>query len=266
MAERIALEAMEAAESIALRAGWLVLDLLREERVIETKASPVDIVTDADRKSEAFIAAELQRRFPDHAIVGEEGGERAKPSRYRWHVDPVDGTTNYAHGFPIFCVSIALCEADRPIAGVIRAPMLGETFKAAAGAGAYLNGRPIRVSACSALAQGLVATGFPKYQREKTFQILDLLGTFIKRSQGVRRPGAAAIDLAYVACGRLDGYWEEGLSSWDTAAGLLLVEEAGGRISDYRGNPYGLGDRTIVASNGRLHDEMIDITRGYDAG
>ncbi|MCA9772210.1 MAG: inositol monophosphatase, partial [Myxococcales bacterium] len=249
----LAREAMEVAESIALRAGWIVLDLLDRRRTIERKRSAVDLVTDADRRSETFVVAELERRFPDHAIVAEEGGGHDARTPYRWHIDPVDGTSNYAHGYPIFCVSIALCENDRPIAGVVRAPALGETFKAHRGGGAYLNERRIGVSEVATLADALVATGFPYYRRERAKELLALAGEFMQRTTGIRRAGAAAWDLANVACGRLDAFWEEGLSSWDVAAGSLIIEEAGGRVSDYQGAPLDLYGPSIVATNGRLH-------------
>lgn len=259
----LAREAMDAAEAIALRAGWIVMDLLDRGRTVERKRSAVDLVTDADRRSEVFIVGELERRFPDHAIVAEEGGGRDAATPYRWHIDPVDGTSNYAHGYPIFCISIGLCEGDRPIAGVVRAPALGETFKASRGGGAYLNERRIRVSEVSTLADALVATGFPYYRRERAAELLGLAGEFMQRTTGIRRAGAAAWDLANVACGRLDGFWEEGLSSWDVAAGSLLIEEAGGRVSDYQGGPLALTGPSILASNGKLHDAMLALTRPY---
>jgi myo-inositol-1(or 4)-monophosphatase len=216
----------------------------------------VDIVTETDRRSEALIVARLREKFPGHAIVAEEGtGAAAADARYCWHVDPVDGTTNFAHGYPCFAVSIGLAERGEPIAGAVFNPVSGEMFSAARGEGAYLNGNRIHVSPVEKLAHSLVATGFPTHQRKNSAN-MNYYWEFTLRSHGVRRDGSAALDLCTVACGRFDGFWEFGLNSWDTAAGVLLIQEAGGVVTDFSGAPYVLGGPQLLASNGRIHAEM----------
>ena len=196
----------------------------------------VDIVTESDRRSEAMIVARLRKHFPDHAIVAEEGGSGAAAAgaKYCWHVDPLDGTTNFAHGYPCFAVSIGLLEDGEPIAAAVLNPVSEELFTAARGEGAYLNGKPIHVSSIEKLAHSLVATGFPTHQRKKSAN-MDYYWEFTLRSHGVRRDGSAALDLCSVACGRFDAFWEFGLKSWDTAAECLLVTEAGGMVTDLSG-------------------------------
>ena len=219
----------------------------------------VDIVTESDRRSEAAIVARLSRHFPEHAIVAEEGSNSdAAGSRYCWHVDPLDGTTNFAHGYPCFAVSIGLTEDGEPIAGAVFNPVADELFSAARGEGAYLNGKPIRVSSVEKLAHSLVATGFPTHQRKRSAN-MEYYWEFTLRSHGVRRDGSAALDLCSVACGRFDAFWEFRLNSWDTAAGMLLVREAGGTVSDLAGQAYRPGGFDMLASNGRIHGEMREI-------
>jgi myo-inositol-1(or 4)-monophosphatase len=218
----------------------------------------VDIVTQADRRSEQAIVTLLRTRFPKHAIVAEEGGGSESDSPFRWHVDPLDGTTNFAHGYPCFAVSIGLEEAGELIAGVIYQPISGELFTAVKGGGAYLNQKKIHVSAIEKLATSLLCTGFPSVKRSQNPNI-HYYWDFTLRSHGVRRDGSAAMDLASVACGRFEGFWEFGLHSWDTAAGVLLVREAGGSVTRFDGQPYQLGDRELLASNGCVHSEMIHI-------
>ncbi len=218
----------------------------------------VDLVTETDRRSEALIVARLREHFPDHAIVAEEGtGAAAAGARYCWHVDPVDGTTNFAHGYPCFAVSIGLAERGKPVVGAVFNPVSGEMFSAARGEGAYLNGNRIRVSPVEKLAQSLVATGFPTHQRKNSAN-MHYYWEFTLRSHGVRRDGSAALDLCTVACGRFDGFWEFGLNSWDTAAGVLLIEEAGGVVTDFASAPYAPGGPQLLASNGRIHAEMLE--------
>jgi myo-inositol-1(or 4)-monophosphatase len=219
----------------------------------------VDIVTESDRRSEALIVARLRKHYPDHAIIAEEGsGSAAAGAKYCWHVDPLDGTTNFAHGYPCFAVSIGLAEEGRPVAGVVFNPVSNEMFTAARGEGSYLNGKRIRVSPIEKLAYSLVATGFPTHQRKRSANI-NYYWEFTLRSHGVRRDGSAALDLCSVACGRFEAFWEFGLKSWDTAAGVLLVEEAGGRVTDMNGGPYRLGGPQMLATNGRIHDEMQEV-------
>jgi myo-inositol-1(or 4)-monophosphatase len=221
----------------------------------------VDIVTQADKRSEQAIVARLRSHFPKHAIVAEEGGGNESDSPFRWHVDPLDGTTNFAHGYPCFCVSLGLEQAGEMIAGVIFQPVTGELFTAARGEGAYLNQKKIEVSRIEKLATSLLSTGFPSVKRAQNPNI-HYYWDFTLRSHGVRRDGSAAMDLAAVACGRFEGFWEFGLHPWDTAAGILLVREAGGVVSQFNGQPYRLGDRELMASNGRVHEEMKQVAAG----
>jgi len=219
----------------------------------------VDLVTESDKHSEAIIVAKLRERFPGHAIVAEEGSRGAAAgAKYCWHVDPLDGTTNFAHSYPCFAVSIGLLEDGEPVAGVVLNPIANELFTAARADGACLNGKRIQVSPVEKLATSLVATGFPTHQRANNRNIY-YYWEFTMRSHGVRRDGSAALDLCSVACGRFEGFWEFGLNSWDTAAGMLIVQEAGGRVTDLEGGAYHPGGRTILASNGRVHDEMRGV-------
>lgn len=219
----------------------------------------VDIVTESDRRSEALIVAQLRARFPEHAIVAEEGGGRTSAgAEYCWHVDPLDGTTNFAHGYPCFAVSIGLLRRGEPIVAVVLNPVSNELFTAERGEGAYLNQKRIHVSRIEKLASSLVATGFPPQHRTESANMNYYWG-FTLRSHGVRRDGSAALDLCSVACGRFDAFWEFGLNSWDTAAGMLVATEAGGTVTDLSGRPYQPGDREMIASNGLIHAEMTRI-------
>jgi myo-inositol-1(or 4)-monophosphatase len=224
----------------------------------------VDIVTETDKKSEAAIVARLRTHFPKHAIVAEEGGggtadqNAAKSSRYCWYVDPLDGTTNFAHGYPCFAVSIALLEEGEPLVAAILNPILNELFTATRGEGSFLNQKRIHVSQIQTISKSLLATGFPSQKRSSNPNI-HYYWEFTLRSHGVRRAGSAALDLCSVACGRFDAFWEFGLKSWDSAAGILLVREAGGSVTDFAGQPYHVGDRELIASNGLIHDEMRKI-------
>jgi myo-inositol-1(or 4)-monophosphatase len=219
----------------------------------------VDIVTETDRRSERLIVDRIQRNFPDHGIIAEEGGGGAAAApKYCWHVDPLDGTTNFAHGYPCFAVSIGLTEGGVPIAGVVFNPISDELFSAARGEGAKLNGQPIRVSKVEKLAVSLVATGFPTHQRKNSINV-DYYWEYTLRSHGVRRDGSAALDLCSVACGRFDGFWEFRLNSWDTAAGVVLIEEAGGTVTDLSGSPFKPGGIETFASNGLIHDELREV-------
>ena len=218
----------------------------------------VDIVTETDRRSERLIVDRIQRVYPDHGIIAEEGGGCAtKTPKYCWHVDPLDGTTNFAHGYPCFAVSIGLTEDGVSIAGAVFNPISDELFSAARGEGAHLNGKPIHVSKVEKLAVSLVSTGFPAHQRKNSINI-DYYWEYTLRSHGVRRDGSAALDLCAVACGRFDGFWEFRLNSWDTAAGVLLIEEAGGTVTDLSGRPFKPGGIETFATNGRIHGEMLE--------
>ena len=248
---------LEVAVETARQAGAILLAEFDRPVKISYKGE-VDIVTQADKRSELAIVSRLRSHFPKHAIVAEEGGGNESESPFRWHVDPLDGTTNFAHGYPCFAVSLGLEEAGEPIAGVIYQPVSGEMFTAAKGEGAYLNQKRIEVSRIESLATSLLATGFPSVKRAQNPNI-HYYWDFTLRSHGVRRDDSAAMDLAAVACGRFEGFWEFGLHTWDVAAGILLVREAGGTVTTFDGQPYRLGDRELLASNRRVHSEKQEV-------
>lgn len=241
---------------IAREAGAILMDHLN--RVGYELKGEFDLVTEADRASERLVVSRLIDAFPTHGIVGEEGGGQAGSSEYRWYVDPLDGTTNFAHGFPMFNVTLGLEHAGEMVAGVVYDPVRDEMFSAEKGSGAFLNGKRIQVSQAAKVDVALLATGFPSRRRHLNVNVhfYYQLGML---SHGVRRAGAAATDLAYVACGRLDGFWEFGLKPWDQAAGILLVTEAGGRVSDMKGGPVSLTGAHLTADNGLIHDELLGI-------
>jgi myo-inositol-1(or 4)-monophosphatase len=245
---------LEVATETALEAGKILMEELSRPPQISYKGE-VDLVTQADKRSENTIVSRLTKYFPEHSIAAEEGTGKEKVSDFRWHVDPLDGTTNFAHGYPCFSVSIALAEKDRVLAGVVFNPYYNELFAAARGEGATLNGKKISVSKNAALATSLLCTGFPVHDRRSNPN-LQYYGDFTMASHGVRRDGSAALDLASVAAGRFDAFWEFGLKKWDTAAGVLLVTEAGGHVTDFDGKPYQLGGPLILATNGLIHEEM----------
>jgi myo-inositol-1(or 4)-monophosphatase len=261
------------AEGIARQAGALLRGFYEKGVVAEYKGD-VDIVTEADRASEALIVEKLKAAFPSHGIYGEEGTREGLENEYRWYVDPVDGTTNFAHGFPAFCVLLGLerrpaglaADADGEIvAAVTYDPLRDEMFSAEKGKGAWLNGKQIYVSKTAKLQESLTATGFPSQKRHENpnahfYQQITL------RSHGVRRVGSAGLDMAYVACGRLDGFWEFNLNPWDTSAGYLLVEEAGGSVTHFDGGKFTLDSREVLATNGLLLPEMQHIFTEMFAG
>jgi myo-inositol-1(or 4)-monophosphatase len=231
------------------------MEYFRQRVTVEYKGE-ADLVTVADRKSELLIRERLCERWPSFDILGEEGGLQDTGSDYRWYVDPLDGTTNFAHGFPVFCVSMGLEYKGERIAGVVYDPTRDELFAAERGGGAFLNQQPIRVSKVAKLAECLVATGFPSHKRHKNPNIF-FYHQITLHTHGVRRAGSAALDLCYVACGRLDGFWEFNLNPWDTAAGVLMVQEAGGKVSDFKGGPFQLDSRETLASNGLVHQALL---------
>jgi myo-inositol-1(or 4)-monophosphatase len=234
----------------------LLRSAYRRPRQIDYKGE-VDLVTSADLAAEKLIVSAVRDVFPDHAILAEEGGGD-QSGDHVWLIDPLDGTTNFAHGFPVFCVSIALRGPEGLLVGVVYDPLRDECFTASRGQGAHLNGEPVHVSACPALDKALLATGFPYDRRTVEDNNVHAFSVFIRRCQGIRRAGSAALDLCYVACGRFDGYWEMRLKPWDMSAGALIVREAGGRITDYRGREHGVSDSyNIAASNGPIHPEML---------
>lgn len=248
---------LQVAVETAQQAGALLLDEFQKRPSIEYK-SDVDIVTVADRRAEAFIVERLHTFFPQHAIVAEEGSRQEALSDYCWYVDPLDGTTNFAHGFPVFAVSLGLVAGEEVLVGVVHDPVRGETFHAARAEGAWLNQKRIRVSRTQRLAESLLGTGFPTRKRHASPNIL-YYHRFTLLSHGVRRAGAAALDLCSVACGRFDGFWEFNLKPWDVAAGVLLVREAGGVVTDFNAVPYRLGGPEIVASNGLIHTQLRQV-------
>jgi myo-inositol-1(or 4)-monophosphatase len=247
---------LERAVEIARESGALLAHYFERRVAFETKGE-FDLVTEADRASEKLIVERLRSYFPAHAIVAEEGGGHESSSEYRWFVDPLDGTTNFAHSFPMFCVSMGLERAGEPIAGVVYDPVHQELFTAERGAGAFLNNHRVRVSAAARLSDSLASTGFPSRKRHHNINI-HFYYQLAMASHGVRRTGSAALDLAFVASGRLDFFWEFGLKPWDMSAGALLVQEAGGRVSDMTGEPLQvtLSDH-ILADNGVLHGEIL---------
>jgi myo-inositol-1(or 4)-monophosphatase len=226
----------------------------------DTKTSERDLVTVADRESERVIRSILGGRFPDHAVLGEEQGlDGAAQAAYRWIVDPLDGTTNYAHSVPICAVSIALEHNGEIIAAGVYNPIIGEKFLAERGAGATRNGRRIRVSRVDALARSLLVTGFPYSDAKVLQQCLKEVGTFLGKVHSILRLGAAALDMCYVACGRVDVFWQRNLNPWDTAAGWLIAEEAGGRVTDFAGERFSPYRKEVVCSNGTVHQEFLDM-------
>jgi len=251
---------LELAVGLARKAGALQRQRLDSDLHIATKSSSVDLVTDVDRASEAIIVEGIQRARPADAILAEEGGGRDAPdASWRWVIDPLDGTTNYAHGYPCFCVSIGVEWEGAPDVGVVYDPMRDELFHAIRGEGAFRNGHRIRVSREADLGRSLLATGFSYDRHQRAGDGLGSFAAFLRRARGLRRDGSAAMDLAAVACGRFDGYWEWRLKPWDVAAGLLLVEEAGGRTSDAAGGSAPRSGAELVASNGRIHDAMLRV-------
>ena len=261
------------ADGIARHAGALLRRYYEKGVATEYKGG-VDLVTEADRASEQMLREQLREAFPSHGIYGEEGTREQLESEYRWYVDPLDGTTNFAHGFPAFCVVLGLehrpaglaADADgEMIAGVIYDPLRNEMFMAERGKGAFLNGHAIHVSKTKKLEESLTATGFPSRKRHSSPNIY-FYQEITLRSHGVRRAGSAALDLAYVACGRLDGFWEFNLNPWDTSAGVLLVTEAGGTVTHFDGSKFTLDSREVLATNGLVQGEMTHIFTELFAG
>jgi myo-inositol-1(or 4)-monophosphatase len=246
------------ASEIARRAGGLLMEYFARGVRTEYKGTgTVDVVTDADRASEKLIVESLQKAFPNHGIVGEEGSRSQGSSDYLWYVDPLDGTTNFAHGFPVFCVSLGLVQNGDVIAGVVFDPIRSELFAAERGSGATLNGERIHVSKIANLGESLLGTGFPSKKRHLNPNI-HFYHQLTLKSHGIRRPGSAALDLTCVASGRYDAYWEFNLNPWDTSAGALLVEEAGGRITHMDGSKFDVAaSREVLATNGLIHDELM---------
>jgi myo-inositol-1(or 4)-monophosphatase len=255
-------ELLDLATTAAQRAADLLVDGFgRARATVETKSTATDMVSEMDRASERLIVSTLLAARPDDGVVAEEGGATPGTSGLRWVIDPLDGTTNYAHGLPVFGVSIALETERRIVLGVVYDPTRDELFVGERGGGATLNDAPVRVSATAALGEALLVTGFPYNIRETRDTNLAEYAAFSVRARAVRRLGSAVIDLAYVACGRFDGFWELTLGAWDVAAGGLLVEEAGGALTGIDGGPMDVDAPTLVASNGRIHEQILRVLK-----
>ena len=265
---------LPAMSAIAREAGALLMHYFQKHIKIEYKGD-ADLVTAADRASEALIRERIQQQFPGHDVLGEEQGLNDQGSDYRWYVDPLDGTTNFAHGYPVFCVSMALehrelerresGQQSQRIVGVVYDPTRDELFSAEQGKGAHLNGAAIHVSQAAQLKESLLATGFPSHKRHKNPNI-HFYHQITLRTHGVRRAGSAALDLCNVASGRFDGFWEFNLNPWDTAAGALIVEEAGGKVSRFDGSPFEIDSRETLASNGLIHPALVQEFQEIFAG
>jgi myo-inositol-1(or 4)-monophosphatase len=248
-------EFVPALSEIAREAGALLMGYFQRRVKIEYKGD-VDLVTEADRQSEALILSRIRAQWPSHDVMGEEGSRIQTGSDYLWYIDPLDGTTNFAHGFPVFCVSLALEYKGKRIAGVVFDPTRDELFAAELGRGAYLNHNRVAVSKIGNLAESLVATGFPSHKRHKNPNIF-FYHQITLRTHGVRRAGSAALDLCSVAAGRVEGFWEFNLNPWDTAAGVLIAEEAGGRVTKFDGSRFEIDSRETLASNGLVHEALL---------
>lgn len=244
----------------AREAGGLLLEKFGKKLNVSMKGD-INLVTEADLASEKLIIERVKSHYPQHSILAEESGEAViigGANKWKWIIDPLDGTTNFAHGYPCFCVTLALEHDGEIVVGVTYDPTRNELFSAERGQGASLNNKPIRVSETKRLEDGLIVTGFP-YDFKQRENFARHLTEFLLRSRGVRRDGSAAIDMAYIACGRFDGFWEEGLNPWDVAAGVLLIEEAGGRVTYYDDSPFSIYTPPICASNGTIHDQMLEV-------
>lgn len=250
-------------EETARKAGALLREKIDESHTVDYKGE-INLVTEADRLSEALILKRIGSAYPDHDILAEESPERSSGSNFRWIIDPLDGTTNYAHGYPFFCVSIALEARGEILLGCVYNPMLDELFIAERGSGAFLNGRRLRVSQTADLSHSLVATGFPYDLRRDPNNNINYFEAMTLHAQALRRTGAAALDLAHVAAGRLDGFWQMKLMPWDVAAGWLLVMEAGGVVTDLQGAPFHLRSPHIIAATPRIHPEISRLLAGID--
>ena len=251
------------AERAARAAGALLREKLGTNIGIRSKDLRTNLVTEADTESEALIRSIIAEQFPGEAVLGEESGSRGDPARGCWIVDPLDGTTNYAHGYRCFCASIAFARGEQVELGVVYDPMADELYKAVRGGGSDCNGIRLHVSDCPQLEDALLCTGFPAHRVDDPLANLPPFTEFLHLGQAIRRDGSAALDLCYVACGRFDGFWEPGLHAWDVAAGSLIVEEASGRLSDYGGRPLRLDAGQIIATNGHIHGEMVAVLHRY---
>jgi myo-inositol-1(or 4)-monophosphatase len=259
---------IQLAIEVALEAGKFLKQSVGNIKTVETKlGQETNLVTEIDKKSEELIIGMIRKKYPDHDFLAEESGSHDRKSEYRWIIDPLDGTLNFTHGVPLFSVSIAVEHRGEIIAGVVYEPNLGELFTAEKGKGAFLNQQPIRVSKVDRLIESMLVTGFPYTIRDNPDNAVQHFVNMLMSAQGIRRLGSAAVDLAYVACGRFEGFWEVSLSPWDMAAGVLLVQEAGGRFTDFRGAASSVYGKQVLATNGRIHDQLVEILkRGLTEG
>ncbi len=251
---------LETAEQAAKKAGLMLIQNIRSDREISYKGK-VDLVTNFDKQSQDIVYHTLLSEFPDHDIIAEEGLKEEKGSDFKWVIDPIDGTTNFAHKFPVFCISIALEKRGEVLTGTVFDPTRNELFEAKKGEGAYLNKREITVSDVQELDKSLLATGFPYDIRESEWNNLDHFSHFAVSCQAIRRCGSAALDLCYVACGRVDGFWELKLSPWDTAAGALIVQEAKGCVTDFHNKRFNPRYKQVLATNGKIHGQMLEVLK-----
>ncbi|MFA6024119.1 MAG: inositol monophosphatase family protein [Candidatus Gracilibacteria bacterium] len=252
---------LQFAKKLAYDAGKMALTYQKKGFNIETKSNSSDLVTDVDKICDEFLTKTIHSHFPDHSILSEESGISGGTGEYKWIIDPIDGTTNFAHGLPLFGVSIAVVYKGKPIIGVVEIPGLGETFWGQEGKGAFMGMKPIQVSKVATLEKSLLGTGFP-YAREARYKKnIELFDAFYSKTQGVRRFGSAAVDLCFLACGRFDGFWEYDLEPWDIAAGKIILEEAGGTLTNMDGSSFNPKLKNIAASNGILHSEMLRIIK-----
>lgn len=248
---------LDFATDLAYRAGALLRAGLEQDRGVELKGQS-NLVTDIDRASEALLVDALRDRYPEHRILAEEGSNADGDGAYTWLIDPLDGTNNYAHGFPFFCVSLGLLYDDEPVLGVIYDPIRHELFSGVRGAGARCNGRRLQVSSTPTLDAAMLTTGFPYNRFTQPDNNLTEFSRILLQAQDVRRPGSAALDLCYVAAGRTDGHWELGLHPWDVAAGALILVEAGGQVSDWQGQRWTPWNNRLVATNGAIHNDLLE--------
>ena len=251
---------LSVAKAAARNASELIMQAQGLNHKVSSKSTITDLVTEIDKQAERTIKEDILTNFPDHGILAEESGKISSDSIYQWVIDPLDGTTNFVHGLAPFCVSIALMKDNEPILGVISELPAGNLFWAERNEGAYCNGEPIHVSTTRSVTDALLITGFPYEHDFRWVTNMKLFKEFTNISQGVRRLGSAAADLCYVACGKADGFWEIGLQPWDSAAGVLLIMEAGGKVSCMDGKPFTIHDQHLLATNGYLHKEMLGKT------
>ena len=251
---------LSVAKDAAYEAGEIQMSFYNKKKDISFKNNQYDLVTNVDKMSEEKIISIIRGHFSDHNIIGEESGEHSEfSSDYNWVIDPIDGTTNYTHNFPHFAVSIGLEYKKELCVGVVFDACKNELFWAAKGVGAYLNAELISVSNTQSLSSSLLATGFPYHREEVMQKNLCYFKNFLYKTQALRRPGAASLDLCYVACGRLDGFWEMSLSPWDTAAGACIIQEAGGKVTNFEGNKFDIYTKNLISSNGFIHEEMREV-------